>query len=457
MYQKLFSDFEDSSKQAWLDQVRIERKGKDYKGLLWSVTDKLIIEPYYTGFEFNSLIINELVQSRNSKVGWLNQAFISFESVAITSLQIQEAIAGGADALWLSLGNVNLTAAELKDLLNEVSVTTLPIVFENSAVGYQALNDWITANKSAGGFAFDPLSDWMQGKTLMDECHSQLVSMAESLPYDNGFRPIMIGSHVFHNAGANVVQELAFTISLLVQYLDWLTEKNIPVVRVMDSLFISISVGTHYLTETAKIRALRELHKRVCDAYGVPSKQAFVNARASAFYETTMSSDTNFIRTTVGAMAAVTGGCDSLTVIPHSSENKRGKDFSARIARNVSHVMREEALMGKVADPAAGSYLIDKLTLELVDKAWELFLETEKRGGLVEAFEQGFIQEELDASWRSKIESYKNENVLVGVNKYSDSNEKVHITRSDKQVKHDDIHFLPVRKLEEGINSSKSL
>lgn len=439
-----------------MDQVGKERKGKDYMSLLWSVTDTLIIEPYYAEYEHNLLNLNELLLSRNSKVGWLNQTFIDFESVAVTSLQIRDAITGGADALWLSLGNVNLTLAELKELLSEVSVTALPIVFENSVVGYQALNDWINVNKSAGGFAFDPLSDWMQGKASMDECRSLLVSLAESLPYDNGFRPIMVGSHAFHNAGANVVQELAFTISLLVQYLDWLTEKNIPVVRVMDSLFISISVGTHYLTETAKIRAFRELHKRVCDAYGVPSKQVFVNARNSAFYETTVSSDTNFIRTTVGVMAAVTGGCDSLTVIPHSSENTRGKDFSARIARNFSHVMREEALMGKVADPAAGSYLIDKLTLELVGSAWELFLETEKRGGLVEAFEQGFIQEELYASWQSKVESYKNENVLVGVNKYSDSKEKVRITRSDKQVTYAD-HFLPIRKLEEGINNSKSL
>lgn len=458
MCQKLFSDFESSDKQIWLRQVEKDRPHKEYKDVLWPVSEKLFLEPYYDKSDVNELLVSDLQKCQKADGGWLNQALINYTNSEITNFEIDEAVLGGADALWVSIGDHSLDEAQLTQLLYKTTELAVPVVFECSSGFSSQLLKEISSYTVKGGLAFDPLSAWMRGEITLEECYSSLELVMEYWPDTNGFRPVMVGGHAFHNSGANVVQELAFTISLFVEYLDWFTENNIPVEQVIDSLFISVSVGIQYLTEIGKLRALRALHKRVCDAYGIPGKPAFIHASTSSFYETTASPNTNFIRTTVEAMAAVAGSCDALTVLPNFSAGNRSRDFSARIARNVNIVMEEEALLGKVADPSAGSYLVDKLTLELINSSWELFLETEKKGGLVAAFKQSFIQEAVQHSWESKIESYNNGCVLVGVNKFIDKEEPAKsVVFSETFIPiNEGIGFLKPKKLEEGINSSRS-
>jgi methylmalonyl-CoA mutase len=455
MYQMLFQEFEDSDKKIWLDRVQRDRKGKDYNDLLWAVSDKLVMEPYYDRGEFNDLVCNDLLLVGKASSEWLNQAFIDATSYEITCLQIQEAISGGADALWIKMGDARWNDAELTELAVEISKAAIPVVFENASQYSGHLAAMTTDRTCSTTVVYDPLSVWMQGRISLSECYQQLHSLAGSLPSRKKDRPIMVGGHAFHNAGGDPVQELAFTTSLLVHYLDWFTEQNLPVDQVLDSLFFCVSVGPDYLTELSKLRALRLLHKKVCDAYGVTSKSPFIHARTSAFYETRMSPDSNFIRTTIEGMAAVAGGCDALTIVPHRSDISREKTFRARVTRNISLIMREEALLGKVADPAAGSYFLDKFTQELVACAWDLFLAVENKGGLVAAFEQNYIQDELSRSWARKLEAYQNGRVVVGVNEFVDR-EEMKVVSHQSEIRSFSGNFLLNRNLEEGINTYKS-
>ena len=120
MYQKMFSEFVNSDKESWLAQVEKDRKGKGYSELLWQVSDGLILEPYYEEKEVNYLIINDLKNFCKPEPGWLNQVVVNFSTLKTTFLQIQEAVLGGADALWISMGDYQLDDIELNTFLSEI-------------------------------------------------------------------------------------------------------------------------------------------------------------------------------------------------------------------------------------------------------------------------------------------------------------------------------------------------
>jgi methylmalonyl-CoA mutase len=130
------------------------------------------------------------------------------------------------------------------------------------------------------------------------------------------------------------------------------------------------------------------------------------------------------LRGTTEAVASVLGGADLLSVLPFDYPYGESSTFSNRIARNVQLILREEAYLDRVADPASGSYYIENLTDSICDRAWNLFKEVEELGGFLKAFEQGWIQERVIRSKNRKLEKFSSgENILVGTNAFPDFNE----------------------------------
>ena len=118
------------------------------------------------------------------------------------------------------------------------------------------------------------------------------------------------------------------------------------------------------------------------------------------------------------AMSAITGGCNGLTIAPFDNYSHQSHTFSERIALNISNILDNESYVSKVADPAAGSYLLEDITSKLVDASWDLFLDIEKRGGIMVCFESEYLHDLLDSSWQAKKQSLKENYKMVGVNKY---------------------------------------
>ena len=155
-------------------------------------------------------------------------------------------------------------------------------------------------------------------------------------------------------------------------------------------------------------------------------------------------------------MSAVIGGCDALTVLPYDHLLSEAKSFSERIAGNISSLLAYESYLDRVADPAAGAYLIETLSLKLADAAWDLFLQTEEKGGLVACFESGFIQDDIEKSWLKKTDSLNKERVMIGVNKFGTNEKTVPVyaqtsPNDDRQI----IRTLPVRNLSESWKADK--
>ena len=265
------------------------------------------------------------------------------------------------------------------------------------------------------------------------------------------FRTIGISGHAFHNAGATATQELAFMLAMLADAYDTLTDDGLSIDQLVAKTLLSVSVGTSYFMEIAKLRALRVLSLRFVSAYHTSSilHHTFqIHAQTSTFYDAVASPYTNLLRSTTEAMTAVMGGCDALTIHPYNAVSGPVTDraFGERMARNISLLLREESYLDKVADPSAGSYYVETLTHALVESAWALFLAVEKRGGYKTALDDGFIQREIDQSYQAKVDAVKRGKVLVGVTKYRSDKGTDGANQSDKTTQND-TSPLPNRRL----------
>lgn len=434
MNQELFSEFPQITKEAWLNQVTKDLKGKDFnETLVWQSLEGFDINPYYAEEDLKNIPIVAIqeAQKNDTSTSWQNRLLIKYSTAKETNSLIINWLKTGIDAITIDLGETNISEQDLIRLLNNIKLSETPIYFKTPHREALLTNlKKFIHYQPKGGFATDILSKYFSSESTIidkDAWESTKSILAQTNEYP-AFRTITVESHVFHNAGANAVQELAFTLASAVNYLDKLTDLDLTVEQIIPKIEFSISIGTNYFVEIAKLRALRYLWSKIVESYqsSVGVNNCTVHCQTSSFYDATLSPYTNMLRATTEAMSAAMGGCNSLTVLAYDSilETNENTEFGERIAKNVSILMKEEAHLDKTNDPSAGSYYIESLTYKLATAAWDLFLKTEKLGGIGKAFEQGFIKSEIEKSYQNKVKSLQNGKIMVGVNKFKMEAEK---------------------------------
>ena len=427
MEQKLFTEFPEITKNDWLTQVTKDLKGKNFDDtLVWHSLENFDIQPYYAKEDLDSLPLVEIqAVQKNKKTGyWQNRPSVKYTNEKETNSLVISYLQRGADAVSIDLSDIDVNKIDFVKLLNTIKLSDSPIFF-TTLQGIELLTNLakFVHYLPKGGVEVDVIRHLFTNASLEDnkltwENTKQAILRTEQFP---NFQALSVSSHVFHNAGANAVQELAFTIAAAVENLDKLTDLGLSAKQVINKLEFSVSVGTNYFVEIAKLRALRYLWSKILESYDCSSfiKDCQIHCQTSSFYDSTLSPYTNMLRATTEAMSAVMGGCDALTVFAYDSViGEQNSELGERIARNVSILMQEEAHLDKAIDPSAGSYYIENLTYQLSTEAWKLFQQVENLGGISAAFEKGFIAQEINQSYAAKVKSLQNGKVMVGVNKF---------------------------------------
>ncbi len=241
------------------------------------------------------------------------------------------------------------------------------------------------------------------------------------------FNSISISGYHMQEAGATQVQELAFTIADGMEYVKYGIASGLDIDKFAGRLSFFFAIGMNFFMEVAKLRAARVLWHRVMTKLGAQderSKMLRTHCQTSGVSLTEQDPYNNVIRTTIEAMAAMLGGTQSLHTNALDEAIALPTDFSARIARNTQIILQEETGMCNVVDPLGGSYYIEALTNELVDKAWEIIERVENDGGMAKAVAAGWPKamiEEAAAARQARVD--RGEDVIVGVNKYRLANE----------------------------------
>ncbi|MGM9507304.1 methylmalonyl-CoA mutase family protein [Larkinella sp. GY13] len=412
------------TKAEWTRQVVADLKGKPVESLKRLTPDGLETEPFYTNEDLAKLPLatNQQSQQTGRSLGWLNVPGVRFETESETNTVLRTGLTKGADGFLLDLTEAKIEKIQWSRLLHGLKLSNTPVWFrvdgqsENVA---KALKQ-ILPYQLKGGIFDEPVGCSLQSITHPDAALAQMAEATRLTLDSPHFRTITVGSTVFHNAGATATQELAFTLNAVVDVFDYLTNAGLTMEQLIPKTAFVVSVGTSYFTEIAKLRALRILWQRLLLHYSIFDIRysLFIHAQTSTFYDATATPYNNLLRATTEAMSAVIGGCDALTVHPYDAVFGEPDEFSTRIARNISILLKEEAHLDKTLDPSAGSYYLETLTNELVESAWALFLDVEKQGGLLKATESGFVPSELEKAYQAKVEAVKNGRILVGVTKF---------------------------------------
>lgn len=288
---------------------------------------------------------------------------------------------GGVSSLWVAADETT----DLAVLLDKVLLDLAPIVLDapvgavKVAQGLLALiAERGTGLHAATNLGADPMGALLRDLPLApDEAFAELVDLAR-LAQGIGVRAIVVDATAAHDIGASDVQELGWSIAVGVAYLRALTEAGFSPAVAAALIEFRYAATDEQFPTIAKLRAARQLWSRVLELSGCEGVEMRIHAVSSRPMLSKYDPYVNMLRGTVAAFAAGVGGADAVTVLPFDSANGVPDGFGRRIARNVSHLLIDESHVAAVADPAGGSFAVEKLTADMAAAGWEAFIQLEE-------------------------------------------------------------------------------
>jgi len=382
-----------------------------------------------TPAEFNAALKADLMHGQNAVV-------LTPDVAARAGLDPDEATPAQVGAGGLSLATVDEIGAAIEGadltavpLHVEAGADALPIA---SLLIEYARTHGAPAGKLSGSITADPLGHWAATGHLptgLDSLYDSLAGWtAWASKNSPSLKTIGVNAALWGDAGATATQELAFALAAAAEYLRAVSHHSVPVAVAVGRFEFKFAVGPQFFTEVAKFRAFRPLWTRVVSAFGVApdyAGKASVRASTGRWNKTLLDPHVNMLRVTTEALSAVLGGVDALHIAPFDEVTGATNDFSRRIARNLHTLLAEEFNFAVVADPAGGSWYVEKLTDELARKAWALFQDIEGKGGLAAALRSGYAQQLVAKSAADKRDGVAKRRVgLVGTNLFPNLREK---------------------------------
>ncbi len=446
---KLFSEFPPVSTEKWEEVINKDLKGADYeKKLVWKTIEGFKVKPYYRaedleGLEYLDSNPGQKPFTRGKHADnneWEVRQDIRIENLKEANRIALDAVERGATALGFCVKGIK-SLDDMATLFKGIYINAVSINFMCSEDYLSLLKLYVEYAKQQGfnpadlqgSCGFDPFryalkhgrfhrgeeGDFQMAKELVDYGHDNLPK----------FRVLTVHGSQLHNAGANIVQELGFSLAAANELVARLTDLGCKAHRVACRIELNVGIGSTYFMEMAKIRAARLLWSKIIEQYQPECDCAynlFINATTSAWNQSLYDPYVNMLRSTTEAMSACIAGADSISVLPFDNAYKEADDFGYRIARNQQLLLKEESYLDKIADPAAGSYYIENLTDQIAKGAWEHFLKVEELGGYCKALRQGLVQDEVEKTAQQRNNDIATrKTTILGTNQYPNLLEKM--------------------------------
>ena len=323
---------------------------------------------------------------------------------------------------------------DMKILFNGIPLDKVSVSMTMNGAVLPVLAGYIVAGEEqgvkqeflSGTIQNDILKEFMVRNTYIYPPEPSMRIIGDIIEYTAKYMPkfnsISISGYHIQEAGANQVLELAFTLADGKEYVKTALAKGLDVDGFAGRLSFFFAIGMNFYLEVAKLRAARLLWWRIMKSFEPKNPKSLMlrtHCQTSGWSLTEQDPYNNVVRTTVEAMAAVFGGTQSLHTNSFDEAIALPSEFSSRIARNTQLILQEETHITSVIDPWAGSYMMESLTQEMADKAWEIIQEVDAMGGMTKAVESGWAKLKIEAAAaekQAKIDS--GSDVIVGVNKY---------------------------------------
>ncbi len=459
---KLFGTFPRISTSEWEARITEDLKGADYqKKLVWKTSEGFEVKPYYrdedtreTGSVNSEL--GEYPFVRGNKTvsnNWEIRQDIETGDESEANLLAIDAVKRGANGIGMVTTDLD-TEKDVENLLKGINPAEVALHF-GAASSYPALLKIVASYaksqnlpilKLKGSFDFDPVSYLLLNGDFWKSEDYDLAQVATMVKLGKELMPAMkvinVNGHYFNSSGATLVQELGFSLASGNEYLALATAAGISADDAAQRMMFSFGVGSNYFMEIARLRAARLLWAKIVEQYKPVSElsmQMHIHCNTSAWNKTLYDPYVNLLRSTTEAMSAIIGGTQSLSILPFDTFYKDPDEFSNRLARNQQIILKEEVYLDKVIDPAAGSYYIENLTQQIADAAWEIFLQVEEKGGMIEAVKAGFVQDMVEKTAGQTLDDIANRRLIqLGTNQHPNPSEqmleKIHFAEEDEML-----------------------
>ena len=401
MKKHLLTDFDPVSAKAWKQKIQVDLKGAEYNETLISKTlEGIHIKPFYHNDD--GIATTEIPGTPS---GWNITQGVFIDDVKIANNIAIDALEKGAEAIVFTAEKPFNIPSVFKDF--PFSKATIYFDFSFLDIEFvKELSLYLTEHKAEFYLNLDPVGklskegNWFKSQK---EDFKALQSLSKT------GNTISVDTTNYQNAGANMVQQLAYALAHANEYLNHQTTNSIT---------FKIATGTHYFFEIAKIRALRILYASLAKEYNC-SQTCHVIAQPSRRNKTVYDYNINMLRSTTEAMSSVLGGADAVCNMPYDVLYHKSNEFGERISRNQLLILKAESYFDVVSNPADGAYYIESVTQELASKALELFKQIEDGGGFIKQLLQGDIQKKIKESASKQQALFDNGSItLLGTNKH---------------------------------------
>ncbi|WP_409018648.1 methylmalonyl-CoA mutase family protein [Brevundimonas vesicularis] len=420
------SQFPVPSPLEWRDAAVKALKDRPLEGLVHLDADQLATKPLY-GLANASGAVFAPRPSDSQGRSWDLRTINEGGDAAAMNKAVLTDLENGAASVLLSgpvVTDAGALAAALEGVALELAPVALDAGFDGVKAG-EALDAVAKASPRAKlSFQLDPISAYARSGGSPED-FAKIVSEAgqKAAGWSNTYpeaRLFLASGQVAHEAGASIGQELAFALSSAVLYVKVLVSAGVSTEKALASVTLGVAVDQQYFDSLAKIRALRILWSNVSKAFG-HEVQAQIEARSSRRMLSSRDPWPNMLRLTAAGFAGSVGGADVVVLDGFTRAAGLPDDFARRQARNTQLILMEESNLGRVDDPASGSWYLDARTRELAEAAWAEFQAIEAEGGVIAALEGHVIQPRITRAREFAEKAYQNGAAqIVGVTKFVD-------------------------------------
>jgi len=466
---------------VWTKAAAKSAPGGNPDALVWTTPEGLAVKPLYTAADIEGLpyadtlpgfapFIRGPQATMYAVRPWTIRQYAGFSTAEASNAFYRKALAAGGQGVSVAfdlathrgydsdhprvtgdVGKAGVAIDSVEDMkilfdgipLDRVSVSmtmngaVLPVL---AAYVVAAEEQGVAQDQLSGTIQNDILKEFMVRNTYIYPPEPSMRVVGDIIEYTARkmpkFNSISISGYHMQEAGANQALELAFTLADGKEYVKTAIAKGLDVDEFAGRLSFFWGIGMNFYLEIAKMRAARLLWWKIMSGFGAKNPKSLMlrtHCQTSGWSLTEQDPYNNIVRTTIEAMAAVFGGTQSLHTNSFDEAIALPTEFSARIARNTQLILQEESQITKVVDPWAGSYMMERLTQEMADKAWAIIEEVDAMGGMTRAVESGWAKLRIEASAAEKqarIDSGRD--VIVGVNKFKlDKEDPVEILEID--------------------------
>ncbi|MGM0874138.1 MAG: methylmalonyl-CoA mutase family protein [Bacillota bacterium] len=433
----------------WRAEAEKALKGKTFETLSSTTYEGITLKPLYTVEDYDFMQLSRSHDKRHEN-NWNISQVLSAEDCHGMSEKIKQGKNRGQQSFYVKNFSFLKKKEDLDAAFQHIDWIQDSFLFdvgEEIGVIPLLLHERKERNelmKLKGTLGFDPYESLLlNGKSTLS-LQTNFDYLADTLKWcqenECNVRCLLIKGSLYHEDGANSLQELIYTFSHALDVINELLNRGLSIENIAKNMTFSFAIGSNFFMEIAKFRAAKQLWASLIHALGgnEASQKMYLHATTSTFNKTASDVQVNLLRTTTEGFSAAVAGVDELTIHPFDSVLPSGGELGERIARNTHFILKDESLISRVIDPAGGSYYVESLTNELAERAWNEIQEIDEKGGFLILLKERTLQKDLEKMVEKRlVDVNKKKTTIIGTNAFANLSDRVTATQQVVKKKKD--------------------